>query len=172
MDKKVFTLLATIKGTVARDFRPLVFSTNRPYIVPEFTPKIFLNSVSNSRKYSYLKLFPGVWYPAELCSAGSDTRQDFVLRNIRPRRTLFCGVSGPAGRCSAGYQTPQNKRLLSNIHTVIVLRDMIPRGTTFEYLGEFEMEIKKIFGHESGADMGLIHEKNKRSKISCYCTFK
>ncbi len=26
------------KGTVARDFWPLVFSTNRPHIVPEFTP--------------------------------------------------------------------------------------------------------------------------------------
>ncbi len=51
---------------------------------------------------------------------------------------------------------------------------MIPRGTTFEfeYLGEFEMEIKKFFGHESGAHMGLIHEKNKRPTISCYSTFK
>jgi hypothetical protein len=30
---------------------------------------------------------------------------------------------------------------------------MIPPGTTFEfeYLGEFEMEIKNILGHESGA---------------------
>ncbi len=27
-----------IKGTVARDLLPLVFSTNRPHIVPEFTP--------------------------------------------------------------------------------------------------------------------------------------
>ncbi len=26
------------KGTVARDFLPLVFFTNRPHIVPEFTP--------------------------------------------------------------------------------------------------------------------------------------
>jgi hypothetical protein len=42
------------------------------------------------------------------------------------------------------------------------LRGMIPRGSTFkfEYLGEFEMEIKNILGHESGAHMGLIHEKN------------
>jgi hypothetical protein len=42
---------------------------------------------------------------------------------------------------------------------------MIPCGTTFEfeYLGEFEMEIK---------NMRLIHEKNQRQKISCYCTFK
>jgi hypothetical protein len=50
---------------------------------------------------------------------------------------------------------------------------MIPRGTTFEfeYLGEFEIEIKNISVHESGAHMGLIHEKNQRPKISCYCTF-
>jgi hypothetical protein len=27
-----------LKGTVARDFLPLGFSTNRPHIVPEFTP--------------------------------------------------------------------------------------------------------------------------------------
>jgi hypothetical protein len=51
---------------------------------------------------------------------------------------------------------------------------MIPRRTTFEfeYFGEFEKEIKNILGHESGAHMRLIHEKNQRSKISCYCTFK
>jgi hypothetical protein len=42
----------------------------------------------------------------------------------------------------------------------------------FEYLGEFEIEIKNILEHESGAHMGLIHEKNQRPKISCYCTFK
>jgi hypothetical protein len=51
---------------------------------------------------------------------------------------------------------------------------MTPRGTTFEfeYLGEFEKEIKNILGHESGAYMRLIHEKNQRPKIACYCTFK
>jgi hypothetical protein len=51
---------------------------------------------------------------------------------------------------------------------------MIPRGTTFEfkYLGEFEIEIKNIFEHESGAHMRWIHEKNQRPKISCCCTFK
>jgi hypothetical protein len=27
-----------LEGTVAQDFLPLVFSTNRPHIVPEFTP--------------------------------------------------------------------------------------------------------------------------------------
>ncbi len=40
---------------------------------------------------------------------------------------------------------------------------MIALGTTFEfeYLGEFEMEIKNILGHESGAHMGLIFEETK-----------
>jgi hypothetical protein len=43
---------------------------------------------------------------------------------------------------------------------------MIPPGTTFEfeYPGEFEMDIKNILWHESGAHMGLIHEKNKGQK--------
>jgi hypothetical protein len=27
-----------VKGTVTRDFRPVVFTTNQPFIVPEFTP--------------------------------------------------------------------------------------------------------------------------------------
>jgi hypothetical protein len=50
---------------------------------------------------------------------------------------------------------------------------MIPRGTTFEfeYLGEFKIKIKNILGNELGAHMRLIHEKNQRPKISCYCTF-
>jgi hypothetical protein len=49
----------------------------------------------------------------------------------------------------------------------------VPHGTTFEFehLGEFKIEIKNILEHESGAHMGLIHEKNQRPKISCYCTF-
>jgi hypothetical protein len=43
---------------------------------------------------------------------------------------------------------------------------MIPRGTTFEfeYLSEFEMEIKNILGHELGAHMRLIHEKKTEAK--------
>jgi hypothetical protein len=42
----------------------------------------------------------------------------------------------------------------------------------FEYLGEFITEFENILGYESGAQMGLIDEKNQRSKISCYCPFK
>ncbi len=51
---------------------------------------------------------------------------------------------------------------------VFLLLGMIPRSTTleFEYLDEFEMEIKNILGHESGAHMGLIFEKTKGQK-SC-----
>jgi hypothetical protein len=77
-------------------------------------------------------LFRGVWYPAGLCSAGSDTPQDFVKQGIRPRRTLFCGVSDPAEQvyaikstqichCSAGSDTPQD----------LVLRGLIPRRVLF-----------------------------------------
>jgi hypothetical protein len=42
-----------------------------------------------------------------------------------------------------------------------VLRGMLPLRTTFkfEFFGEFEIEIKNILEHESGAYMGLIHEK-------------
>ncbi len=60
-----------------------------------------------------------MWYPAELCSVGSDTPQDFVRQCIRPHRTLFCGVSDPTEQasaikhthlchCSAGSDTPQD----------------------------------------------------------------
>ncbi len=43
---------------------------------------------------------------------------------------------------------------------------MIPRGTRFkfEFLGEFEIEIKNILEHESGTHMGLIHEKKPEAK--------
>jgi hypothetical protein len=96
-------------------------------------------------------LFRGVWFPAGLCSAGSDTLQDFVKRGIRPRRTLFCGVSDPAEQmyaikcsqlchCSAGSDTPQD----------LVLRGLIPRRTTlkFEYIREFEPESENVLGYE------------------------
>jgi hypothetical protein len=42
----------------------------------------------------------------------------------------------------------------------------------FEYLREFEPELKNVLGYESGALMRSIHEKNQRQKISCYCTSK
>jgi hypothetical protein len=42
----------------------------------------------------------------------------------------------------------------------------------FEYLGEIETEFENILGQESGGQVVSIHEKNQRSKISCYCPFK
>ncbi len=118
------------KGTVARDFLPPVFPRMDPILSTNLHPRIFLNSVSNLQKYSYLNvvlrgliprrtLFRGVWYPEGLCSAGSDTPQNFVKQGIRPCRILFCGVSDlaeqvsaikctPLCHCSAGSDTPQD----------------------------------------------------------------
>jgi hypothetical protein len=48
--------------------------------------------------YTTLPLFCGVWYPARLSSAGSDTPHGLVLRGLIPRRIFFCGVSNPAGK--------------------------------------------------------------------------
>ncbi len=48
--------------------------------------------------YTTLPLFCGVWYPARLSSAGSDTPQGLVLWGLIPRRILFCGVLDPAGK--------------------------------------------------------------------------
>ncbi len=48
--------------------------------------------------YTTLPLFCGVWYPARLSSAGSDTPQGLVLQGLMPRRILFCGLSDPAGK--------------------------------------------------------------------------
>jgi hypothetical protein len=36
----------------------------------------------------------------------------------------------------------------------------------FEYLGEFETEFENILGHESGAQVGSIHEKKTRGQKS------
>jgi hypothetical protein len=72
----------------------------------------------------------GVSDPAEQDPAGYRTPQNYVLRGIRPRRTmadlctfysihLFCGVCYPAEQCLAGSDTPLNK----------VLRGIRPRET-------------------------------------------
>ncbi len=120
LENSAWTDNSYLKGTVARDFSPLVFSTNRPHIVPEFTPwnifefcfefaEIFVFKVvprgviprRTSVCYKIctsLSLFSGVWNPARLGSAGSDTPQDLVLRGLIPRRILFCGVSDPTGK--------------------------------------------------------------------------
>ena len=41
-----------------------------------------------------------------------------------------------------------------------------------EYLRENETDSKKKSGRESGAQGGLIDEKNQRSIFSCHCPFK
>jgi hypothetical protein len=48
-----FSFFYNFKGTVARDYRFLVFGINRTHLVPY--PKIFSNSVSNSPRYSNTK---------------------------------------------------------------------------------------------------------------------
>ncbi len=122
-----------LKGTVARDFLPLVFfHESTPYSPRIHTLKYFWILFRIRRNIRFLMLFCGVWYPAGLCSAGSDTPQDFVKRGIRPRRTLFCGVSDSAEQvyaikctqlchCSVGSDTPQD----------LVLRGLIPRRVLF-----------------------------------------
>ncbi len=95
-------MLNLFKGKVARDFRPPFFPRIHPIQSSNSHPKIFLNSVSNSPKYSYLNVVPrglipcktlfcvvryparlkfqGVWYTAGSCSAP----QNKILRGIRP----------------------------------------------------------------------------------------
>jgi hypothetical protein len=50
------------------------------------------------KMYTTLPLLCGVWYPARLSSAGSDTQQGLVLRGLIPPRILFCRVSDPADK--------------------------------------------------------------------------
>jgi hypothetical protein len=65
------------KGTVARDFSTSgIFHESNPIRTLESNPKLFQNSVSNSRKYSNSKVAP---------------------RGLIPHRNLFRGVSEPAG---------------------------------------------------------------------------
>ncbi len=93
-----------LKGTVARDFLPLVFchESTPDTVVPEFTP---WNNFEFFFEFGEIFVF-------ECCSAGFEIPQDFVPQGLIPRRTLWSGVSDPAGSCSARYQTPQNKCLL------------------------------------------------------------
>ncbi len=80
-------------------FLPLVFSWIDLRALNSY-PKIFLNQYRIRGDICIQKLFSGVWYPAILCSSGSDTPQGIVRQGIRPHRTLFCGVSDPAEQAS------------------------------------------------------------------------
>jgi hypothetical protein len=42
---------ANSKGTVSRDFRPSVFSSNNTPLAPDSRARVFLNSASNSSRY-------------------------------------------------------------------------------------------------------------------------
>ncbi len=54
-----------------------------------------------------------------------------------------------------------------------ILGVITSRGTNFnfKYLLEFGTKFKNILWYESGAHVGLIHEKTEDKNL-CYCTFK
>ncbi len=104
---------------------------------------------------------------------------------LRPRRirqksikSLPFSLKGYFSKIVCMYKLHYPRLIVSCLKSLLswkwffVLRGMIPRRTSFEfeYLGEFEIEIKNILEHESRVHMGLIHLKNQRPKISCYCT--
>jgi hypothetical protein len=55
--KKIYIhiFIYIIKGTLIRDFRPLVFSSNNSPKAPDTRVKAFLNMASNSRRKSTIK---------------------------------------------------------------------------------------------------------------------
>jgi hypothetical protein len=50
------SLEAQLTGTVSRDFRPLVFSSNNPIKAPDSCCKIFSNFVANSPRYKRIRV--------------------------------------------------------------------------------------------------------------------
>ncbi len=83
-----------IKGTVAREFLPLVFSWIDPIWAPNSHPEIF----SNSRRYLYTKIVPRVLIPPRFRSA--------VSYNLQ---TLFRGVSDPRNNFQFWISKNSNK---------------------------------------------------------------
>jgi hypothetical protein len=75
-------------------------------------------------------VYHGVSYPAGQNSAGSQTSQNYVMRGLRPCRSLFCGVSDPVKICSAGYRTTPTKRLKlhENCAGYETPQKFVPRG--------------------------------------------
>ncbi len=88
-------------------------------------------------------MFCGVCYPAGICSAGSDTPQNFLKWGIRPHRMLFCRISDLADQvsaikctqlchCSAGFDTPARLSSVGfDTPQDLVLRGLIPRRILF-----------------------------------------
>ncbi len=132
--------------------------------------------------YTTLPLFCGVWYPARLSSAGSDTTQGLVLRGLIPCRILYCGVSDPAGKLRPRRTRRKSfeslpftlKGLFSKIGCMYklhyprhigfmlkeppiwnffcVLRGLIPRRTTFKF--EYLLEFEPEFENVLGYELG------------------
>ncbi len=71
------------KGTVARDFLPLVFSTNRPHVVPEFTPE---NIFEFFFKFAEIFVF-------ECCSTEDERHRHRPVAKITPPSTLLPATS-------------------------------------------------------------------------------
>ncbi len=124
-------------------------------------------------------LFCGVWYPAGLCSAGSDTPQDFVKWGIRPCRALFWGVSGPAEQvyaikcaqlchCSAGSDTPQVLVLRgSDTPQGLVLRGLIPRRILFCGVSDPAGKLRPRRTRRKSFESLPLSLKGPFSKIAC-----
>jgi hypothetical protein len=104
----------------------------------------------------------------------SDTNDKLRPRRIRRKsfESLPFSLKGQFSKIVYMYKLHYPRLIVSMLKEppifkiFFVVRGMIPCGTTFEfeYLGEFKMDIKNILGHESGAHMGLIHEKNRGKK--------
>ncbi len=135
--------------------------------------------------FTALPLFCGVWYPARLSSAGSDTPQGLVLRGLIPRRVLFCGISDPAGKLRPSrtrrksfeslpislkghflkivfmykLHYPRHKGSIIKEPPYLVIFFVFCSTLNFEYLREFEPELENVLGYELEAHMGSIHEK-------------
>ncbi len=118
-------------------------------------------------------LFCGVWYPAGLCSAGSDIPQDFVYRGIRPRRTLFCEVSDPTEQvyaikctqlchCSAWSDTPKN-----NVLRGLVLWGLIPRRILFCGVSDPAGKLRPCRTRRKSFESLPFSLKGHFSKIGC-----
>ncbi len=111
-------------------------------------------------------------YPTTLISVfkGMFTQSFLLWSNERCRIQRWFGISAVSNNADSEltlYPTAlmQNQRCIrQHWFTNYYLR--------IQYLRKFETEFENILGCESGADIGSIHEKNQRSKISCYFPFK
>ncbi len=83
---------------------------------------MFLNSFSNSQKYSFLNVVPRGLIPRRtlFCEVSDPAEQVYAIK-MYTTLPLFCGVCYPARLSSAGSDTPQG----------LVLRGLIPRRILF-----------------------------------------